>query len=173
MRTSRRFSPLTWRLCLALLAGAALIRESLMSSAPALGPDAGASPPATKPVEASQASQSAPATYTAIAAHPVFEPSRQPWAPPAVHLTDQTAPVVQAALVPPRGYMLVGIVTTQHQQWALLRDPFGKTIFVTEGRVMTGWTVHKIDDRGVHFEAGAAHFDLSFPPSRNPAMIRQ
>ena len=75
--------------------------------------------------------------------------------------------------LPPQGYLLVGLVTGLHQRSALVRDRFGKTVFLVEGAVLSGWSVRHIDARGVHFQADDNHFDLAILSARDTAFGRR
>jgi hypothetical protein len=166
MRISRIPVPLVWRSGLAFFASVLLLHEVLTSpSSLVYGEDIGQRPNDHPLHIASPAVEQA--IYPAITAHPLFDPSRTPWAPPARKLAAQAPPMLPTALLPPRGYLLLGLVNAPHQRSALLRDPFGKTVFLTEGQLLANWTVGRIDGRGVHLRADGAHVDLTFPSARD------
>lgn len=171
MRLDRFNKPLVWRGALAFLALVLFVKELVSKTkAPRFGRDT--------IISADEApllrSTSAPVlTYPAIALHPVFDPSRQPWVPPAVPQPLQGAPTIKAAPPPPRGYVLIGLVTSLHQHSALLRGPSGKTVFLTEGQLLTGWTVRQIDAHGVHLQAEGDRFEMTIPHARDTSSGRR
>jgi hypothetical protein len=110
--------------------------------------------------------------YDAIGAHPIFEPSRQPWTPQAIKTSSVVVETQPGNPALPRGYILFGIVTGPHEHFALLHDAMHKSIFLHEGEQFAGWRVVHIDEHGVHLEAGQAHYDLTILPMRAQATGR-
>ena len=160
-------APLAWRAVLVLAAALAVAtlwiapREPVQyTPAPAGGNNA---PKAGNPAGARAAR-----TYPAIAEHPLFYPTRQPWtAPPppaAATTTAQTAPV------PLANYILSGVVITNTNRVALLKSSnTAKTIALTEGRELDGWTLREIGRERLRFESGGATYEMSFPVAQKPA----
>ena len=154
-------APLSWRAVLVLMAALAVAAEWIMPRelaeympAPAAASDA---PPAGSPAAARAA-----ATYAAIAEHPLFYPTRQPWAPPPA--AETKAPLPQAATVPLANYVLAGVVITNANRVALLKSSTtAKTLTLTEGRDLDGWTLREISREGLRFESGGATYDMRFP----------
>jgi hypothetical protein len=154
-------APVAWRGALVLAAGVALLAELAF---PWEQP-AGMAPPAfTGPAELRHPAPPSPTTYAAIAAHPLFDPSRAPWvAPPP---PPQAA--AHAAQPPPSDYILAGLVVSGGTSSAILKPANAtKTVVITEGETLNGWTLRRIDAAGLHFEADGQTFDLAFPPARS------
>jgi hypothetical protein len=160
-------TPLAWRAVLALVAaitvaGAWIAPRELAQYAPALGTAINV------PVEGGPTAAPSAGTYPAIAEHPLFYPTRRPWAappPPAVApVTAQTGPT------PLANYTLGGVVITDAIRVALLKSSnTAKTIALTEGRELDGWTLREIGREWLRFESGGATYDMSFPLPQKPA----
>jgi hypothetical protein len=158
--TERLNPALAWRAGLVLAAGMALAAQLTSPWQPPSGSDAAAM---AGPPEASDLPPQPPASYAAIAQHPLFSPSRSPWVAPAA-LRSATA---QAGPAVPEGYVLVGLVVSGGTRSAILRPGDGnKAVLVSEGETLDGWTLRRIDTAGLHFEGGGQTFDLGFPPAR-------
>ena len=72
-------------------------------------------------------------------------------------------------ITPLHDYALIGIVVSKGIRIALLRpNAGGKTVFATEGQAVEGWTLREIRPDRLHFENGAASFDLRFASPRWP-----
>jgi hypothetical protein len=157
-------APLSWRAVLVLMAALAVAGEwitprELTEYAPA---PAGASnaPPAGSPAAARAA-----AIYAAIAEHPLFYPTRQPWAPPPA--AEPKAPLPQTAAVPLANYTLAGVVITSANRVALLKSSTtAKTLTLTEGRDLDGWTLREITREHLRFESGGTTYDMHFPATK-------
>ncbi|HKM73467.1 MAG TPA: hypothetical protein VKF83_02925 [Stellaceae bacterium] len=160
-------APLSWRAVLVLMAALPVAAEwiaprELAQYAPALGTAINV-PPQGSPAAAPSAG-----TYPAIAAHPLFYPTRQPWAAPpppaAAPATAQTGPT------PLANYILSGVVITNANRVALLKSSnTAKTIALAEGRELDGWTLREISRERLRFESGSATYDMSFPLAQKPA----
>ena len=160
-------APLSWRAVLVLMAALAVASEwiaprELAQYTPALGTAT------NPPVEGGPAAAPSAGTYPAIAEHPLFYPTRLPWAAPpppaAATTTAQTAPV------PLANYILSGVVITNTNRVALLKSSnTAKTIALTEGRELDGWTLRKIGRERLRFESGSATYEMSFPVAQKPA----
>ena len=160
-------TPLAWRAVLALaaaitVAGAWIAPRELAQYASALGTAINV------PVEGGPAAAPSTGTYPAIAEHPLFYPTRQPWATPpppaAATTTAQTGPA------PLANYTLTGVVITDAIRVALLKSSnTAKTIALTEGRELDGWILREIGRERLHFESGSATYDMSFPLPQKPA----
>jgi hypothetical protein len=161
-------TPLAWRAVLALVAaitvaGAWIAPRELAQYAPALGTAINV------PVEGGPTAAPSAGTYPAIAEHPLFYPTRRPWAappPPAVApVTAQTGPT------PLANYTLGGVVITDAIRVALLKSSnTAKTIALTEGRELDGWTLREIGRERLRFESGSGTtYDMSFPLAQKPA----
>jgi hypothetical protein len=153
-------APLSWRVVLVLMAALAVAAEWIMPREPAeympVPAVASNAPPAGSPAVARAAG-----TYPAIVEHPLFYPTRQPWAPPPVAETKAPPP---PATVPLANYTLAGVVITNASRVALLKSSTtAKTITLTEGRDLDGWTLREITRERLRFESGDATYDMHFP----------
>jgi hypothetical protein len=149
--------PLAWRGLLVLAAGLALAAEVAIrwEQAPGVAPAMLAGPG-----EKLGPAPSSPGVYAAIGEHPLFQPSRSPWtAPPAPSMV-RTPPA-------PTDYVLTGVVISDSGRSAIVRPGNApKTVLISEGQTLNGWTLRRIDAAGLHFEAGNQAFDLGFPNIR-------
>ena len=140
MNMQRALAPLTaplgWRSAVLLLAGLAAVWQLAMPielPVSALPP----SPPAATPPASASVAPVSPA-YPAIAKHPLFYPTRQPWAPPAPKAAPPTPPApIPAAAHPLQKYQLVGVMISEGARTALLRpSDGGKTVSISEGQIL-------------------------------------
>lgn len=162
-------SPLAWR-SVAAMTAALLVAAELTAPQPLLPellPRSGAAPLeklAQKPTTAS----SRAVTYAAIAEHPLFYPSRQPWiAPPPPSVGKKTTSQTRPA--PLGNYTLVGIVISDSNRSALLKSSNPpRTIILSEGQTIDGWTLREISHERLHFDAGDSTYDMSFPRLPKP-----
>ena len=172
MNMQRALAPLTaplgWRSAVLLLAVMTAVWQlavpiELPVSAPLPSP-----PAATPPAAASVAAVSS--AYPAIAEHPLFFPTRQPWAPPVPKAAPPVPPApVPAAAHPLKKYQLVGVMISEGARTALIMpSDGGKTVFISEGQQLNGWTLREITREALHFESGDAAYDLKFPTPRWP-----
>jgi hypothetical protein len=160
-------TPLSWRTVLVLAAALAVAAEwiaphELAQYAPALGTAINV------PVEGGPAAAPSTGTYPAIAEHPLFYPTRQPWAPtPAPAAAATTA---QTRPAPLANYTLGGVVITDAIRVALLKSSnTAKTIALTEGRELDGWTLREIGRERLRFESGGATYEMRFPLAQKHA----
>jgi hypothetical protein len=155
--------PYAWRIALLLAAAVALgaqfsggtaVPPSRVASSVAPGSEV----PKAEPADAA-------ASYPAIAMYPLFDPSRKPWQPPPVVAV--VAPVFlpppRPAPLAPRGYTLIGMVTTGSHATALLRGYAGTTVRLTLGQMLDGWRVRAIGHGRVRLEAQGASYEIAFP----------
>lgn len=164
---TRLFTSLTFHLAVVAVAAATLLlswsimlaRSDFAGGAPGL-----ANPPAAEqPGEA--AAGGSTGSYPAIAAHPLFYPSRTPWAPPL----PPTPKPVSTAPAPLTNYGLIGVIASGDARSALIR-PSGarKTITIAEGQQLGGWTLQKITRTSLQFAAGEARYEMTLQkPSQN------
>jgi hypothetical protein len=152
-------SPLAWRGALVLAAGLALVVELAF---PWEQPPSAPAAAAAAPGELRHPEPPVPIAYAAIAEHPLFHPSRQPWvAPPP------PAPPAAHAAPPPPDYFVSGVVLSGSARSAIVKQSgAAKTMLVSEGDTLGGWTLRRIDATGLHFEAAGQTYDLDFPRSR-------
>jgi hypothetical protein len=102
--------------------------------------------------------------YSAIAEHPLFSPSRQPYVPPKA-----SAPAAVAEHSVLRDYQLLGIVVEGDTRIALLKPPDGhQTIHAVPGQTIAGWKLRQITPQLVEFENGTASLALHFSTPRWP-----
>jgi hypothetical protein len=106
------------------------------------------------------AAPAAKATYPAIAEHPLFYPSRTPWAPPP----PPPPKPVSTAPSPLTNYALIGVIVSGETRTALIRPPgASKTITIAEGQSLGGWTLQEITRTRLRFAAGDASYEMNFP----------
>jgi hypothetical protein len=160
--------PLGWRSAVMLLAGLTAVWQLAMPTrlpVSALVP----SPPAAAPSAPDRVALVSPA-YPAIAEHPLFYPTRQPWVPPPPKAAPPAPPApTPTAVHPLQKYQLVGIVISEGARAALLKSSDGgKTVTVSEGQQLHGWTLREITRDALHFESGGDAYDIKFPTPRWP-----
>lgn len=156
-------APLTWRSVLVLMAATAVAGEWIAPQRLAVYAPA-QSVAIDVPRSSSPAAVPPAATYPAIAEHPLFYPTRQPWTPPAV---ETKAPPTQTGPVPLANYVLVGVVITNANRAALVKSSTNaKTVTLTEGRELKGWTLREITRERLRFESGGAAWDMGFPAAK-------
>jgi type II secretory pathway component PulC len=153
---------LVWRFAVVLIA-ASMAVIAWTSSPMDLQSIGQVSRPTKAPQTGPPASNSMVATvnpsYPAIAARPLFYPSREPWLPPP---PAQPAPV-STAPSPLTNYALVGVIVSGHTRSALIKPPGGnKTITLGEGQELGGWTLQEITRDRLRFAAGNASYDMNF-----------
>jgi hypothetical protein len=160
--------PLGWRSAVMLLAALTVVWQLAMPAqlpVSALAP----SPPTAAPPAADPVAQVSPA-YPAIAEHPLFYPTRQPWVPPA----PKAAPPAPQAPVPTAShplqkYQLVGVVISKGARAALLKPSDGsKIVTISEGEQLSGWTLREISRDALRFESNGDAYDIKFPTPRWP-----
>ena len=156
--------PLAWRSLLLLAAGIAAAAQLLLpSTMPTYQPA-----PAALALPSPQTGDRPPPNtdYRAIAEHPLFYPTRQPYvSPKPPEPAVDSAPKLSAL----SDYALIGIVVSKGIRIALLKPMFGgKTVMATEGQTVNGWTLREISADQLHFSDGAASFDLRFTNPRWP-----
>lgn len=98
--------------------------------------------------------------YAAIQAAPLFYPSRQPWVPPTPPVEETPPP----APSPLNDYALVGVVLSGDSRSAILRlAREGRTIVLSEGQELEGWTLREITRERARFVAGDSEYEMTFP----------
>jgi hypothetical protein len=105
--------------------------------------------------------------YPAIAARPLFYPSRAPWAPPP---PPAPAPVaaVPATLT---AYNLVGVVVSGSMRSAMIKAArASKTVTLSEGQELEGWTLKAITRERLYFSSGEATYEMT---RRKPSEMQQ
>jgi hypothetical protein len=148
--------PLAWRGLLVLAATTALIAEMEF---PWEQPSETASTAPAGAAELRHAGLPPQTAYPAIAQHPLFYPSRAPWAP-----APEPPAVAHVAMPAPTGYALAGLILSGSTRSAILKTGGGaKTMTISEGDSLGGWTLRRIDAAGLHFELDGRTFDLAFP----------
>lgn len=159
--------PLVWRGA-AMLAAAIVVAAQMLSPA-RLTPSASIpSASAAAPVSSNRGPTAAAPSYPAIAAHPLFYPTRQAWVPPPEPALPQQ-PAAPKGLASLDNYQLTGVVIGARGRTAVLKAKSGnKTLILTEGQKLDGWTLRAIRHDKLHFEAGSSSFDLQFQSPRWP-----
>jgi len=154
--------PLAWRVLFVLAAaGAAAAQLALPLRLPVSGPVSAA--PSVAPLPVAKAERPA-ALYPAIAAHPLFSPSRRPYVPPPPPPSPATA-----ESSPLHDYLLLGTVVEGNTRIALLRSPGSHaTIRAVPGQTIAGWKLREITPDAVEFENGEERFALRFTYPRWP-----
>ncbi len=157
-------APLLWRGALAALTAGVVVAElnrPWQTPAPAV-------PMLAAPGEGSRQGrphQIAAADAAAIAEHPLFFPSRRPWVAPAQNPLPPPAAAPDRA--PPSGYTLIGVILGDAVRRAVLRRADAqKTMIVSEGEDVDGWTLRAIRPDGLRFEANGAAYEMAFPGPR-------
>jgi hypothetical protein len=155
-------APMAWR-GLLVLAAAAVIAELAF---PWEQPGETEPPSLTGPAALRHPGPPPPATYPAIAAHPLFAASHAPWVP----APEPPPTVAPAFLPPPSGYTLIGVVLSGGTRSAILKSTNAtQTVTINQGEALGAWTLRGIDWAGLHFEADGHTFDLAFPRGRQGA----
>jgi hypothetical protein len=105
--------------------------------------------------------------YPAIGAHPLFYPSRAPWTPPP---PPAAAPVV-AAPSTLTSYDLVGVVVSGSMRSAMIKAAqANKTVTLSEGQELEGWTLKSITRERLYFTSGEATYEMA---RRKPSEMQQ
>jgi len=155
---------LGWRLALVVLAAAALWQVMTMPPMEATGTPPPAPPLAAPEPEPSDGDAGGPAGgYPAIAAHPLFYPSRMPWVPPPPPPEPEPEPVIPT---PPAldGYSVVGVIVSGTTRAALVRaSGENSTVLLNEGQEFEGWTLMDVTQEKLVFSAGDARYEMIFP----------
>jgi hypothetical protein len=160
-------APLAWRTVAVLVAGSMLVVVLTMSPTdlqPGAMPDARTRPAAAEASAPDIAARPHPA-HLNIADRPLFYPTRTPWVRP---VAPPPAPVV-ATLAPLTNYILIGVIVSGSERRALIKTTRdNKTVTLTEGQQLEGWTLHEITRERLRFVAGDASYvmDLAKPAER-------
>jgi general secretion pathway protein N len=163
----RTAAALGWRFA-AVLVGAVAAGTMLTTPPERFGtPEPFAKPTTVRPVD-KPVVDVAPRNvdYPAIAAYPLFYPTRTPWAPPppAPPPPEVAAP---STLVP---YTLVGVVVSGSTRNALVRGQAKKVVTLSEGQEIEGWTLKSITPERLYFSAGEATYEMT---RRKPSEMQQ
>jgi hypothetical protein len=160
-----------WRVGLLAIA-AAVLALMVVTPTEQFGPSA-SEPEPTKVRRASEptveAAVSRPAEYPAIAAHPLFYPTRKPWTPPPAPEPEAPPPVVTAPS-PLNDYTLVGVVVSGNLRSAFVKAQANKILTLSEGQEVEGWTLKEITPERLYFSAGDATYEMT---GRKPSEIQQ
>jgi hypothetical protein len=160
----------SWRFAAAAVAAALVVILMAMPSERFGAPEN--APEAANPRRAAEPAAEAPAAvameYSAIAAYPLFYPTRKPWTPPAAPPPAPPPTVVAAAPSPPTNYFLVGVVVSDTLRSALVREA-DKILTLSEGQEIDGWTLKEITPERLLFTAGNATYEMT---GRKPSEIR-
>jgi len=149
---------LTWRLALVLVTGAMLVEvlrldptelRPLAAGVQSRRPEPLDVPPATPPPDKT--------SYPAIAARPLFYPSRAPWVPPAPPPEEPPPPPT----LPLTDYALVGVIVSGTSRSALIRQMReGRTVLLSEGQELEGWKLREITRERLYFTGGDATYEM-------------
>jgi hypothetical protein len=152
---------LGWRFA-ALLAAAAAVAVIVTTPSDQFG----ASEPAPEPTGVHRAKEPAAeirappnVDYPAIAAHPLFYPTRRPWSPPPPPATPP--PAIVAAPSPLTGYTLLGVVVSGSMRNAFVKAQANKVVTLSEGQEIEGWTLKEITPERLFFTAGDATYEMT------------
>jgi type II secretory pathway component PulC len=149
--------PLCWRIAAVLVAAMLVVAQWSAAPLPRSS-EAPAAQAARGPAPKSAAV--AASAYPAIAEHPLFSPTRQPWIP-------LKTPSPTTAHVSLENYKLTGIILGDGQRVAVLRTANGgKTVILSEGQILEGWTLREIGGDILHFERDGDIYDLTFTSPR-------
>lgn len=161
-RQLRNAASLGWRFA-ALLASAAALAIMLTVGSDRFG---AAAPPAAPPApgKAEKPAAEAPPeprdlSYPAIAAYPLFYPTRAPWTPPP----PKPPPPQAAAPSTLSGYSLVGVVESGDKRSALIRQQTQPVVILSEGQEIDGWTLKKITPSRLYFSSAEASYEMTRP----------
>jgi hypothetical protein len=161
-RQLRDAAALGWRFA-AVFAFAATLAILLTARSDQFGSSNPPAAPAT-PGKADKPIAEAPpeardARYSAIAAYPLFYPTRAPWTPPPPEPPppEVTAPSTLS------GYNLVGVVESGDKRTALIRQQAQPVVILSEGQAIEGWTLKKITPDRLYFSAAEASYEMTRP----------
>lgn len=167
----RTAAALGWRLAaLVLAAGLVIVLLTIPSDrfgAPEPASEAATPRRANDP--AVEVSAARATDYPAIAAHPLFYPSRKPWTPPPPPAPAPPPPAVAATPSPLTNYFLVGVVVSDSMRSALVKAQTNKILTLSEGQEIDGWTLKEITPERLFFTAGNATYEMT---GRKPSEIR-
>jgi general secretion pathway protein N len=167
-RGVRTRAALAWRFAAALAAAAIL--AAMLVAAPE---QFGAAEPVSAPMPAGHRDETATepsaarnAEYPAIAAYPLFYPTRRPWKPPPPE--PPAAPIASPS--PLTAYTLIGVVVSGNMRSALVRAQASKVLTLSEGEEIDGWTLKSITPERLLFTANEATYEMT---ARKPSEIQQ
>lgn len=125
-------------------------------------------PRATSPMSSSSASPALKSfrgkeMYSEINERPLFSPSRA-----FAHEAETSDQNAKSASAPPpdllQAYTLVGVILSQGQSVALLKQKSGTTMkSLKVGEIFEGWSIARINENEVAFAAGEREYTVSFP----------
>ncbi|MCE9524161.1 MAG: hypothetical protein K8S25_17215 [Alphaproteobacteria bacterium] len=105
------------------------------------------------------------AAFDVIAARPLFNADRKPDPVPP----PPEAPKPAIVLGDLTQYRLVGTVRDANRQLALVQKTGAQLLTLKPGDVFEGWTIDKIDDKGVAISGGDQKQVLAIPKANNRA----
>jgi general secretion pathway protein N len=106
-------------------------------------------------------------TYEALWARPLFNPDRVPDPQAAPNVPTATGPATGPRLADPGQFRLVGIAGDSETRLALVRKEDGSIITLKIGDSLGGWSVERIDERGVSIRGGGRKQILAIPRAPN------
>lgn len=161
-------APLSWRSAVVLAAGLAAAAQLVAPTEPTVSGPPPIAPAAAPSLTNRPVVRGLP-NYPDIAGHPLFYPTRQPWAPPAVPVSSGPPAPAPKELPPLQNYQLSGVVISAERRIAVLKaKDGGKTVMIAEGQDLDGWKLRRITRDAAHFTAGGSVYDLKFPSPRWP-----
>lgn len=124
--------------------------------------------PEVKPVPA-LALKAMPALdgYAELWTRPLFNPDRVPDPEAAPNVPASTGAGDGPRLADPGQFRLVGIAGDSETRLALVRQPDGSIRTLKIGDSLGGWTVERIDERGVSISGGGRKQILTIPRAPN------
>ncbi len=115
-------------------------------------------PRTLQPLE--QRPEPAPRLETNIAAvleHPLFYVSRTRWAPPPAPVEEPPPPAPSTL----NNYSLVGVIVSGTSRSALIRlAGEGRTILLSEGQELEGWTLREVTRERLYFTSGDSSYEM-------------
>ena len=159
-----------WRIAVLSLATVGVIMILMMPSDRFGSPEPVPEPAARRSGEpAVEPAAPRKADFPAIAAHPLFYPTRKPWIPPPPPAPPPPPPAPVAAPSSLTSYTLVGVVISDSMRSALVKAQANKVMTLSEGQEFEGWTLQSITPERLLFTAGDATYEMT---DRKPSEIR-
>jgi hypothetical protein len=158
---------LAWRLLLLVITAGVAVNILTLPPPEAIDPKLVAPQPAAAPAAEPPKPTEPDATYPAITEFPLFTESRKRWAPPPPPPAPPPAPPAPSPLT---SYTVAGVIVSADVRSALVRRANEtKTILLTEGEQLEGWTLKEITRDRLQFVAGPAVYEMIPPGAPDPS----